>query len=63
MGDAPNYTMLDNLKEKLDEIEEANDWEHRFVSDLLIRREEGRLGKLTGKQFMCLMKIHEKYCA
>jgi hypothetical protein len=61
--DAPNYTMLDNLKEKLDEIEEANDWEHRFVSDLLIRREEGRLKKLTDKQFMCLMKIHERYCA
>ena len=40
---APNYTMLDNLKPKLDEIEEANDWDFRFVSDLLIRREEGRL--------------------
>lgn len=62
MTDAPNYTMLDKLKEKLDEIEETNDWEHRFVSDLLIRREEGRLGKLTDKQFMCLLKIHEKHC-
>lgn len=59
---APNYTMLDNLKEKLEEIEQANDWEYRFVSDLLIRREEGRLEKLSDRQFMCLLKIHECYC-
>jgi hypothetical protein len=59
----PNYTMLDNLKPKLEEIEETNDWEYRFVSDLLIRREEGRLEKLTDRQFICLLKIHERYCA
>jgi len=62
-NDTPNYTMLDNLKEKLDEIEQTNDWEYRFVSDLLIRREEGKLGKLTDKQFACLLRIHERYCA
>ena len=59
---APNYTMLDNLKPKLEEIEATNDWEHRFVSDLLIRREEGRLERLSDRQFMCLLKIHERYC-
>ena len=61
-SDAPNYTMLDNLKDKLEEIEESNDWEYRFVSDLLIRREDGRLQKLSDRQFMCLLKIHERYC-
>jgi len=61
---APNYDrLLDPLKEKLDEIEEKNEWEHNFVQDLLIRSEEGRLGKLTDKQFMCLVKIHDRYCA
>lgn len=58
----PNYTMLDNLKERLEEIEQTSEWDHRFVSDLLIRREEGRLEKLSDKQFMCLLKIHERYC-
>lgn len=60
---APNYTMLDRLKEKLDEISECNDWEHSFVQDLLIRREEGKLGRLTDKQFKKLLDLHEKYCA
>ena len=60
--DKPNYTMLDNLKEVLDDIEQENDWEYNFVSDLLIKREEGRLGRLTDKQFMKLFDIHEKYC-
>lgn len=58
----PNYIMLDNLKPKLDEIEQDNDWNHRFIADLLIQREEGRLGKLSDRQFMCLLKIHERYC-
>lgn len=57
-----NMPMLDNLKDVLDEIEEHNDWEHKFVTDLLIRREEGKLEKLTDKQFMKLLDIHEKYC-
>lgn len=59
---APNYTMLDNLKQKLDEIGQASEADHCFVSDLLIRREEGRLKKLSDAQFMGLLKIHEQYC-
>ena len=62
MNDTPNYTMLDNLKQELDEIEKCNDWELKFIQDLLIRREEGKLGKLTDKQFMKLLSIHEKSC-
>jgi len=54
--------MLANLRAELDEIEKCNEWEHRFVQDLIIREDEGRLGKLTDKQFMKLLDIHEKYC-
>ena len=59
----PNYTMLDALKEIFDELAEKDAWAHKFVEDLLVRREEGRLGKLTDKQFMKLLEIHERHCA
>lgn len=52
--------MLENLKEVLDEIEQASDWESRFVTDMLIRHEQG--DKLTDKQFAKLVDIHEKFC-
>ena len=58
-----NHVMLDGLKAELDEIEKADPWAHKFVEDLLIRREEGKLGKLTDKQFMKLLEIHERFCA
>jgi hypothetical protein len=54
--------MLDNLKEVIEEIEESNDCEHRFVSDLLIKQDQGNTEKLTDKQFSKLVDIHEKYC-
>lgn len=54
--------MLDNLKEVIEGIEESNDWEHKFVSDLLIKQEQGNTEKLTDKQFAKLVDIHEKYC-
>lgn len=57
------HQMLDGLKTKLNEIEEADAWAHKFVEDLLVRREEGKLGKLTDKQFKKLLEIHERYCA
>jgi len=57
-----NHVMLDGLKANLDEIEKADPWAHKFVEDMLIRREEGRLGKLSDKQFMKLLEIHERYC-
>ena len=52
--------MLDALKEVLDEIEQANDWEAKFVTDMIIRHEQGQ--KLTDKQFAKLVDVHEKYC-
>lgn len=52
--------MLENLKEVLDEIEQDNDWEAKFVTDMLIRSEQGY--RLTDKQFSKLVDIHEKYC-
>jgi hypothetical protein len=55
------YTMLDNLKTVLDEID--NEWALTFVEDLLIRREENRLDRLTDKQFKKLVEIHDKYYA
>ena len=56
------HPMLAALKDVLDEIEVANEWEHKFIQDMLIRYEEGRLGKMTDKQFMKVFDIHEKYC-
>lgn len=60
--------MLANLKEVLDDIEQVDEWAHKFASDLIIREEEllarepdARL-KLTDKQFRCLVKIHERFC-
>ena len=55
--------MLDTLRDHLPEIERSNDWEHGFVEGLLVKQEENRLGKLTGKQFAKLSQIYEKYCA
>lgn len=52
--------MLENLKEVLDEIDKANDWEAKFISDMLLLKEQGK--KLTDKQFAKLVDIHEKYC-
>ena len=54
--------MLDNLKEVLDEIEQENDWEHDYVTDILVKMEEGRIKRLSGPQFAKLVEIHEKYC-
>ena len=56
------YPMLDAFKEVLDEIEIANELEHKFIQDMLIRYEEGRLDKMTDKQFIKVFDIHEKYC-
>ncbi len=52
--------MLNDLKEVLEEIEKQNDWEHRFVENMLILKEQGK--KLSGPQFKTLSGIHDKYC-
>lgn len=54
--------MLDNLKEILDEIEQASDWECGYVTDILVKMEEGKITRLSDKQFAKLVDIHEKYC-
>ena len=54
-------SMLVDLKDVLDDIENSNDWEYRFVSDLLIRKEEGKLGRLTDKQSEQLERIYGHY--
>lgn len=54
--------MLANLRLELDSLAESDAWAHDFVQDLLIREEEGKLGKLTDKQFKKLLEIHERYC-
>ena len=53
--------MLDDLKGVLDEIEKANEWEHGFVQDMLIRFEEDPDYKLINKQFKKLHDIHQRY--
>lgn len=54
--------MLDDLRDVLEEIAAQSDWEHRFVQDILIRKEECPEIKLTGAQFNKLVEIHNKYC-
>ena len=54
--------MLDELKDVLDTIEKDSEWEHKFVTDILIRKEKNPDYKLTGKQFSKLADIHTKYC-
>ena len=58
----PNYSMLDDLKEVLGDIEQRNDWDHGFISDLIIKREEGTLGRLSDRQFENLLRCHQRYC-
>lgn len=53
--------MLKNLREHMDEIEADNEWEHKFVTDMLIRKEENPEFKPSEKQFSTLVRIHQKY--
>ena len=53
--------MLDQLKEKLDDIADVDDWAFEFITDILIRKEENPDNKLTKKQFNKLVELHEKY--
>ena len=53
--------MLDDLKDYLDGIESLNEWEHKFVEDLIIKKEEDPNYTLSAKQFARLTEIHRKY--
>lgn len=52
--------MLENLRDRLDEIERDNEWNYRFVCDLCERCESGPY-RLSDKQFKVLHRIHQKY--
>lgn len=54
--------MLDDLKEALDEIEESNDWEWRFIGNMLSLRESNAAWKPYPRQLDKIEQIHAKYC-
>lgn len=58
----PMPRMLKSLKDILDVIEETNDWEFRFVSDLLEKFENDPEAKLTDRQFSKLVEVYETRC-
>lgn len=60
-GDFPGSDLLNNLKEHIDDIESDWEWAHTFITDLMEKREEGKITKLTNNQFMWLTRIHDKY--
>ena len=53
--------MLDNLEDKLADIELDSEWEYNFVQDLITRKAQNPDYKLSKKQFKKLSDIHEKY--
>lgn len=53
--------MLDDLKDALDDIEHSDEWAHRFVSDILERKETMPDYKLSAKQFEKLNQIHQRF--
>lgn len=57
----PMPRILENLREHLDQIEQASDWEYRFVCDQLERLEENPAARLTDKQFRKALRLHQKY--
>lgn len=52
--------MLAELKPLLDDIEEQNEKDHRFIESLLIRHEEGTL-TLSNKQLVWLRDCYDRY--
>ena len=60
-ADFPGSDLLDNLKEHVDDIESDWDWAHTFITDLMEKREEGKITKLSNDQFLWLTRIHDQY--
>lgn len=54
--------MLDDLRQMLGDIEKANEWEHKFITDLLERKESRSDYRLSARQFAILADIHQKHC-
>lgn len=53
--------MLIQLEAALDDIEKKDEWAHRFVTDILSRKQKDPDYKLTGKQFEKLNEIHKRF--
>lgn len=56
-------SLLDDLKEGIDAIEEVDAEGHEFLQRLLLNREDGKLHQMTQSQFDWLERLHEEYCA
>lgn len=54
--------MVDKLEGLLG-TEDLNEWEQRFVSDMVARRDENRLTGTSARQVETLQKLHDKHFA
>lgn len=63
MNEQVKHHMLESFQENdtMEIIEGKSDKDHKFLESLLIRYEEGSLGKLSDAQFKWLMDCHERY--
>lgn len=63
MTEPIQHHMLDSFMENdtMEIIEGKSDKDYRFLESLLIRYEDGTLGKLSVAQLKWLMDCHERY--
>lgn len=54
--------MVDKLEGLLG-TEDLNEWEHKFVTDMVARRDENRLTGLSERQVRSLQNLHDKHFA
>jgi hypothetical protein len=54
--------MVDKLEGLLG-TEDLNEWEQRFVRDMVTRRDENRLTGLSERQVTSLQNLHDKHFA
>lgn len=54
--------MVDKLEGLLG-TEDLNDWEQKFVTDMVARRDENRLTGLSERQVRSLQNLHDKHFA
>lgn len=54
--------MVDKLEGLLG-TEDLNEWEQKFVTDMVARRDENRLAGLSERQIVSLQHLHDKHFA
>lgn len=54
--------MLTVLMDHLDEIEQQNEWEAKFIESLSIQCEETPDKTLSDRQFQKLLDVYNKWC-